>query len=171
MPHTVVAVGPSSDPVPLLPGETVIFSVHPHLLPLIFLVTLLLLIGGGISYFLFTTNYLIFLGLPVQYKLIVSTIPTIVVLLVALLLFLGWVNTIYTLTDLRLQWEFGILGKRAKNIGNTDIQAVQVDQGIIGRIFGYGDVITRSAQQPIAIEFSTIGSPGQRAEQIQEQAP
>lgn len=171
MPHTVVAVGPASDPVPLLPGETVIFSVHPHLLPLIFLTTLIILIGAGIGYFFFTSGFLAILRLPSQYLFIVSIVPVIVALLLALVLFLGWVNTLYTLTDLRLQWEFGIFGKRAKNIGNADIQAVQVDQGIIGRIFNYGDVLTRSAQQPIAIEFATIGSPGQRAEQIQEQAP
>ena len=170
MPHKIIGVGPALDPVPLIPGEQVIFSVHPSLVPLFFLLILVLGAGAAISFFFFTTNIATDLGLS-QFATIVTFAPIVVASLVAFIIFLNWLNTIYILTDLRVQWEFGILGERVRSIDNSDIQAVQTDQGLVGRIFNYGDVSIRSAQQPIPIDFTQIGSPNERAQQIIAEQP
>lgn len=169
MPHKIVAVGPSADPIPLLPGEATIFSVHPSVVPMLTLIFAVLAIGFGISYFFFTVNIAALLGFP-QYQLIIGLVPFTIALIVTFIIFLTWLNTIYTLTSIRVQWEFGIFGQRNRSIANMDIQAVQVDQGFVGKIFNYGDVSVRSAQQPIPIDFIQISSPRVRAEQIEDEA-
>ena len=168
MPHKVIGVGPALEPIPLLPTEQVIFSVHPSLVPLVAFLAVVLGVGGGLAYLFFRLDPGTTFGRP-ELTMILVLITAVVGFLVALIIFLNWLNTIYSLTNLRVQLEFGILGERTKSIDNSDIQAVQVDQGILGRIFNYGDVSVRSAQQAITIDFATIGSPTQRGEQIQEE--
>jgi len=170
MPHKIVGVGPALDPVPLLPAERVIFSVHPSLVPLFALLLVILGVGTGLSLLFLVLNPAAALGFP-QFGTIVTFTPVVVGVLVALVIFLNWVNTIYTLTDLRVQWEFGILGERVRSIDNSDIQAVQTDQGLLGKIFNYGDISVRSAQQPIPIDFTQISGPSLRAQQIIAEQP
>jgi len=169
MPHTVIGVGPALEPIPLLPSERVIFSVHPSLVPLITFLSLILLVGGGLATAFFFLGVAAIIGRPQLAPLLVL-IPAVAGFLVALVVFLNWLNTIYTLTDLRVQVEFGILGERTKSIDNRDIQSVQLDQGLLARIFNYGDIVIRSAQQPVVIDYLTISSPKERTQQIQEQA-
>ena len=170
MSHRVVAVGPAVDPVPLLTDEQVIFSVHPSLLPVVALVVGIVLAGGLLSVLFEAIGIADTLGVP-SFRQLGIVLPLLVAGLVSLLVFLNWLNTIYTLTTLRVQWEFGILGEQVRNIATGDIEAVQVDQGLIGRIFNFGDIVIRSAAQPIPIRFVQITSPGRRAEQILAQAP
>jgi uncharacterized membrane protein YdbT with pleckstrin-like domain len=170
MPHRIVGVGPAVDPIPLLPGEHIIFSVHPSLVPLLFLAAVILGIGVGIGYFFLTTDIIIWLGI-LQYRGQLAMAAFGITLFLVITFFLSWLNTIYTLTDRRVQWEFGILGEKQRSIDVSDIQAVETNQTLLGQIFNFGDIRIRSAQQPIPVDFVQIGQPVNRANEIIAQQP
>lgn len=164
MPHDtthIISASPSADSLPLFPGENIVFSVRPHILTL--LVPLL-----GIAAVVVIAYF--FLGAVDISDFLNPLIPKIILIVVGILLevifFLGWLNTIYLLTNKRVQRQSGIIGKKSSAIALSDVQATRVELGIFGRIFGFGDVLVESAAFRIALTFKAISNPRQKKELI-----
>ena len=73
-------------------------------------------------------------------------------------IFLNWLCTKYYLTNLRLIEERGIIGKRIMSIRLDKVQDVTCKFGILGRIFGFGDIEIQSAGTYGKIVFGFLPS-------------
>lgn len=88
---------------------------------------------------------------------------------VILIRFLEWLTTIYRLTTRRIQKDFGILRKTSLAIPVDEIETVDIQQSIFGRILGYGSVDMRATGGLIkAISFSSVSQPALRREQVED---
>ena len=83
-------------------------------------------------------------------------------------IFLDWICTKYYLTNLRLIEERGIIGKRIMSIWLDKVQDVTCKFGILGRIFGFGDIEIESAGTYGKIVFSFLSSPRKLQEKIEK---
>jgi len=146
----------------ILPEERVIFKTHPHWLfvvvPEICLATLGILVS----------NYLPFLlseqiGLPKLILVLFGAAWSFVMIVI----FLDWICTNYYLTNLRLIEERGIIGKRIMSIWLDKVQDVTCKFGIMGRIFGFGDIEIQSAGTYGKIVFGFLPSPRRLREKIE----
>jgi uncharacterized membrane protein YdbT with pleckstrin-like domain len=59
-----------------------------------------------------------------------------------------WLGTKLSVTDRRVIWKKGLFGMRERSIPLRQVQDVSVQQGILGRMFGYGTVRIESAGGP-----------------------
>jgi len=135
--------------------EKIIFKVHPHWLYVA--VPKFTLAIFGIFFFLFA------------YALLprwILTLFVIAILITMLIIFLDWLCTNYYLTNLRLIEERGIIGKRIMFIPLSKVQDVACKFGILGKIFGFGDLEIESAGTYGKIVFSFIANPRKRKEEI-----
>jgi uncharacterized membrane protein YdbT with pleckstrin-like domain len=73
--------------------------------------------------------------------------------------FLDWLFTRYYLTNFRLIEQRGIIGRRIVTIWLDKVQDVTVRFGILGRIFGFGDIEVESAGTYGKIVFNSVPSP------------
>lgn len=85
-----------------------------------------------------------------------------------IVVFLNWLCTKYYLTNLRLIEQRGIIGKRIMSIWLDKVQDVACRFGILGRIFGFGDIEIQSAGTYGKIVFSSLPSPRKLREQIEK---
>jgi len=129
----------SDPPFPLLPDEKIIFKTNPHWL---FIVVPVIVIA------LFWLTYLFFacpfLG-EMDLEDFCYTLASFACLWIVVILYLDWrFNRLY-LTNFRLVKERGIIGKRFMSIWLERIEDITCSYGILGRIFGFGDLIIESA--------------------------
>jgi uncharacterized membrane protein YdbT with pleckstrin-like domain len=126
----------------LIPDEQVVFRTRLHLI--IFFIPIVLL---AISVCLF-----------------VYTVPLAaeVVLAAAVLWFLvkyvDYASSEFAVTNKRVIIKVGVLRRRTVEMLNTKVEAVSVNQGILGRILGYGNIVvtgTGGTNEP----FNGISSP------------
>lgn len=67
----------------------------------------------------------------------------------------------YTITDDRVYRRFGLLSKDEDIVRIEDVQDFGLDQGIMGRFLGYGNVkISTAGRSGTEITFRGVGSPG-----------
>ena len=85
-----------------------------------------------------------------------------------IVIFLDWFCTRYYLTNLRLVEERGIIGKRIVSIWLDRVEDVTYKFGILGRIFGFGDLEIQSAGTYGKIVFSFLPSPRKLHEEIEK---
>jgi uncharacterized membrane protein YdbT with pleckstrin-like domain len=85
-----------------------------------------------------------------------------------IIIFLDWICTKYYLTNLRLIEERGIIGKRIVSIWLNKVQDVTCKFGILGRIFGFGDIEIESAGAYGKIVFGSLPSPEKFREEIEK---
>jgi uncharacterized membrane protein YdbT with pleckstrin-like domain len=126
----------------LIPGEQVAFRTRLHLV--IFLPPILLL---GLSLLLFA--YGIALG---------GEVLLAVGILWGLVKYVDYVSSEFAVTNKRVIIKVGILRRRTVEMLNTKVEAIAVNQGIIGRILGYGNIVvtgTGGTNEP----FNGISSP------------
>jgi uncharacterized membrane protein YdbT with pleckstrin-like domain len=136
-------------------GEKIIFKVHPHWFYVVFPEIASAIFGFFLSVLAYTF-------LPKWIVILFS----IAILLVMLLVFLDWLCINYYLTNLRLIEERGIIGKRIIFIPLNKVQDVTCKFGILGKIFGFGDLEIESAGTYGKIVFSFIANPEERKEEI-----
>jgi uncharacterized membrane protein YdbT with pleckstrin-like domain len=86
----------------------------------------------------------------------------------AILLLDWWFNRLY-LTNLRLIKERGIIGKRIMSIFLKQIEDITLSYGILGRIFGFGDLKIEPAGTYGMLRFEGIPSPKQKKYLIEEE--
>jgi uncharacterized membrane protein YdbT with pleckstrin-like domain len=134
--------------------EKIIFEVHPHWLYVAVPESLLLIFGFA------------FLKLAddLPYWILASFIGA--WLFGMLMVFLDWFSINYYLTNLRLIEERGIIGKRIMFIPLDKVQDITCRFGILGRIFGFGNLEIESAATYGKIVFSFIQSPRRKKEEI-----
>lgn len=150
-------------PAFLLPKESIIFKTNPHWLFVVAPELALAFIG-----------YLIFKFLPAYWLEEIYPIEKVLMifsflwLLVVLIVFLDWFCIRYYLTNLRLIEERGIIGKRIMSIWLDKVQDVTCKFGILGRIFGFGDIEIESAGTYGRIVFNFLPSPQKLHNEIEK---
>jgi uncharacterized membrane protein YdbT with pleckstrin-like domain len=79
-----------------------------------------------------------------------------------IIILFDWICTGYSLTNLRLIEERGIIGRRMVSIGLDRVQDVTCKFGFWGQVFGFGDIEIESAGTYGNIIFRFIPSPLKR---------
>jgi uncharacterized membrane protein YdbT with pleckstrin-like domain len=126
----------------LIPDEQVVFRTHLHLV--IFFIPVVLL---GISIWLFVY------GFQVAAESVLG-----VALLWGLVKYVDYASSEFAVTNKRVIIKVGVLRRRTVEMLNTKVEAIAVNQGLLGRIFGYGDIVvtgTGGTNEP----FNGISSP------------
>jgi uncharacterized membrane protein YdbT with pleckstrin-like domain len=126
----------------LIPDEQVVFRARLN--KMIFLPPVLLL---AISIWLFSY------GVPLGGESALA-----VAILWGLVKYVDYASSEFAVTNKRVIIKVGILRRRTVEMLNTKVEAVSVNQGILGRIFGYGNIVvtgTGGTNEP----FNGISSP------------
>ena len=142
--------------------EEIIFKTNPHRLLLVFPEVFIVLFG--LAVFRYLLPFLLMLGISTR---IIIPLAGILVFLIVVI-FLEWLCTKYYLTNLKLVEKRGVIGKRIVSISLDKVQDVKCKFGIIGRIFGFGDLEIESAGTLGKIIFHFIPSPEKFQEKIQK---
>ncbi len=81
---------------------------------------------------------------------------------------LQWINNYYILTSNEIKYITGIISKREMNYSLKNIQSVSFEQGLIGRIFNYGNVKIFSPALQQELFLAEVPNPSQIVENIKE---
>jgi len=123
----------------LQPGETIVYTTRLHWL--IYVRTVLLLIacvvlaGAAVST---SDNQNISLALGIA-----AVIFVLLALSAGLRAFVRRATTELAVTDHRVIYKSGLLSRHTIEMNGDKVESVDVDQSLLGRIFGYGTVIVR----------------------------
>ena len=152
-------------------GETIILTTRPNFLlgnkgP-IFAIILL----GVLLYFynvvkIFVVNYSLDLKILKFTQLPLTRIVTLIFLFLGLIIvlyiifkLLSWSTHKYTITTARIITEKGFIRKNKSSMPYNTIQDIQIDQNLIGRLFGIGSVIVYSAYDGNNLDLHQISNP------------
>lgn len=121
----------------LLPGETVVYETGLHWLvygrTILLFVAALALAAGAAFVTPDKVNFLL--------------IPAAVVALLGILAFIvaavRRASTELGVTDQRVIFKTGIIARHTLEMNRSKVESVDVDQSVLGRIFGYGTVVLR----------------------------
>ena len=149
----------SSKKIRIVPGETLIFEIRPSFVVLFFS-EIILIIAIILLMALFY-----FSGLASVWEYIIVGL---VGVFVAFTVLLNWHFTIYRLTDKRVENRVGVFGSREEEIALDDVQAVDVDQTIIGTIFNFGTVLVKSAGAQREVDLTNVSNPKKIANRIED---
>lgn len=151
--------------LPLLSNEQILFLTRPSFIITFFLILLLWLVGAALLFVILNTNVLNLI--TVVSPAILISIYVAVFIIIGILIFLGWLNTIYLLTTRRVEVRFGIISHGAVSIELGNIQSVNLSVGIFGFILNFGTIRIEPAGLVTPIIFSNIPHAKIRSEQIQ----
>lgn len=149
----------------LLPEERIIFQTNPHWLCIVFPEVCLAFSGWIISIYLSNSAYGYFPSLYSPWLLVFFEMALVFVMVV---IYFQWLCIRYYLTNMRLIEERGIVGKRMMNIWLQNVQDVTCKFGILGKIFGFGDLEIESAGTYGKIIFSFLPAPRKLRQKIEE---
>ena len=116
----------------LIPGEEVAFRTRLHLI--IFVVPVFLL---AISIVLFAYGY------PPAGEIVL-----VIAILWGLVKYVDYASSEFAVTNKRVIIKVGVLRRRTVEMLNTKVEAVAVNQSILGRIFGYGNIVVTGTGVP-----------------------
>jgi uncharacterized membrane protein YdbT with pleckstrin-like domain len=150
-------------PAFILPEERIIFKTNPHWLFIVAPEVALLAFGILLLKYLSS-----FLPEQIPYARWLLVLFGAAWSFVMLVIFLYWINIRYYLTNLRLIEERGIIGKRIMSIWLDKVQDVTCKFGILGRIFGFGDIEIESAGTYGKIVFSFLPLPQKLQAEIEK---
>ncbi|HEY1300994.1 MAG TPA: PH domain-containing protein [Stellaceae bacterium] len=123
----------------LQPGETVVYATRLHWLIYVRAVVLLIIAAAvaiATSYVADKPNINLALW-------IVAAIFALLALSSALRAFIRRATTELAVTDHRVIYKTGLLARHTLEMNRGKVESVDVDQSILGRVFGYGTVIVR----------------------------
>jgi uncharacterized membrane protein YdbT with pleckstrin-like domain len=126
----------------LIPDEQVVFRTRLHLI--IFFIPIVLL-AISVCLFIYTV--------PVAAESVLA-----VAVLWFLVKYVDYASSEFAVTNKRVIIKVGVLRRRTVEMLNTKVEAVSVNQGILGRILGYGNIVvtgTGGTNEP----FNGISSP------------
>ena len=138
----------------LQPGETVVYTTKLHWF--IYLTAILLIIAciflaiGGLYA---TDNQNISLAFWIA-----ALIFALLALSSALRAFIRRATTELAVTDHRVIYKTGLLARHTIEMNRDKVESVDVDQTLLGRIFGYGTIIVRGTGGSLE-PIRTIGDP------------
>jgi len=123
----------------LQPGETIVYATRLHWR--IYIHTILLAIAcitlaGAAVYTSDNPNISLALG-------IAAVIFALLALSAGLRAFIRRATTELAVTDHRVIYKSGLLSRHTIEMNRDKVESVDVDQSLLGRIFGYGTVIVR----------------------------
>ena len=124
----------------LQPGETLVYMTRLHWV-IYWRAILLLIIAIGLAvaaWWYSTDNQTLSLGLRIG-----AVIFLILALLLALPAFIRRATTELALTDRRVIYKTGLIARHTIEVNRRQVESIDVDQTILGRIIGYGTVIVR----------------------------
>jgi uncharacterized membrane protein YdbT with pleckstrin-like domain len=162
MPPTNITVTNRANPVPLLSTESVVFKSRKSTWLLATPLFIVVVIGVVL---ILVVNFQIKSSLGNLSNYLVLAIA-VVTGFISLIIVLDWLTTVYTLTNRRVQWRFGIVGEQTKTITLNQITNTKVMIGIFGRALNYGDVVIEAANINSNITFKAIPNPNTKKEQI-----
>src|SRR5262245_54586247 len=123
----------------LQPGETIVYSTKLHWLvyvnAILLAVVCIILIGAAIA-----TNDNQSLSLAFA---IAAIIFALLALSAARRGFIRRTTTELAVTDHRVIYKSGLLSRHTIEMNRDKVESVDVDQSLLGRIFGYGTVVVR----------------------------
>src|SRR5215212_980574 len=126
----------------LQPGETVRFRTNVHWFVYLAAITALL-IGGVLGAWYYATD---------QTSLILLLGPLVFVIIGVLLAIAAWLKRFGTeiaVTDRRVIYKTGLIRRHTTEINMDKIESVDVDQSVMGRLFGYGTVTIRGTGEVV----------------------
>lgn len=129
-------------------GEKELYRKNPSMFrnhPLLYLLNLII-IGAGVG-LLVTMNLWLALG---------------VIGLGIAIWFIWWINAIsitLTVTDKRTILRKGILSKYTNEVFHVSVRNIEINQGIIQRIFNVGDIVVASSSGQADLEIAVRGIP------------
>jgi hypothetical protein len=130
------------------PGETVRFQARPHTAALFRPLSrsILLALGGGVL-----------VGLSPPWLGVVGAVPLGVGALLALRAVLRWDRTSLVVTTEKLLVIHGVAKRRAAAVRFARAGPVEVEQGFVGRLLGYGTVIAGDLEIPYVPDPRRVG--------------
>ena len=146
-----------------LPGEKIIFKTNPHWL--YFAVPTFAIVIVGSAYLILTP---LFFPEEIPFLNWLSFLFSATCILLIIITFLNWYCIRYYLTNFRLVEERGIIGKRTVSIWLRKVQDVSCSFGILGRIFGFGDIEIESAGTFGKIIFDFLPAPQKLKHEIEK---
>ena len=123
----------------LQPGETIVYTTRLHWLiyvrTVLLLIACVILAGAAVST---SDNQNISLALGIA-----AVIFVLLALSAGLRAFVRRATTELAVTDHRVIYKSGLLSRHTIEMNRDKVESVDVDQSLLGRIFGYGTVIVR----------------------------
>src|SRR5271166_1967452 len=123
----------------LQPGETVVYTTQLHWLVYIrtiFLLIACIVLAGAAVFTSDNQNISLAFG-------IAAGIFALLALSAGLRAFIRRATTELAVTDHRVIYKSGLLSRHTIEMNRDKVESVDVDQTLIGRIFGYGTVVVR----------------------------
>jgi uncharacterized membrane protein YdbT with pleckstrin-like domain len=138
----------------LQPGETVVYDTKLHWViytrAILLLVGCLILAGAAVST---SDNRNLSLALEIA-----AAIVALLALSAAFRAFVRRATTELAVTDHRVIYKTGLLARHTIEMNRDKVESVDVDQTLLGRIFGYGTIIVRGTGGSLE-PIRTIGDP------------
>ncbi|HUC35468.1 MAG TPA: PH domain-containing protein [Gaiellaceae bacterium] len=130
------------------PGETVRFEARPHTAALFRPLSrsMLLALAGGVL-----------VGVSPPALAVVGAILLAVGALLALRAVMRWDRTSLVVTTEKLLVIHGVARRRAAAVRFARVGPVEVEQGLVGRLFGYGTVIAGDLEIPYVPDPRRVG--------------
>jgi uncharacterized membrane protein YdbT with pleckstrin-like domain len=123
----------------LQPGETIVYSTRLHwrvyIQTILLLIACIILAGAAVAT---SDNQGISLALGIA-----AIIFALLALSAGLRAFIRRATTELAVTDHRVIYKSGLLSRHTIEMNRDKVESVDVDQTLLGRIFGYGTVIVR----------------------------
>lgn len=101
-------------------------------------------------------------------SLIKSAVFVVIEIAVVGLAILQWKNNYYILTPYEIKYVTGNLSKKETNYSIKNLQSVSYEQGLIGRVFNYGNVKAFSPALQRELILTEISSPHLVAENVKD---
>ena len=138
----------------LQPGETVVYDTKLHwviyIRAILLLVVCVILVAASVAT---SDNQNLSLALEIA-----AAIFALLALSSALRAFVRRATTELAVTDHRVIYKTGLLARHTIEMNRDKVESVDVDQTLIGRIFGYGTIIVRGTGGSLE-PIRTIGDP------------
>jgi uncharacterized membrane protein YdbT with pleckstrin-like domain len=123
----------------LQPGETVVYATKLHWIiywRAILLLIICIILAGAAWYMADNSNVSLAVG-------IAAVIFAILALSSAFRAFISWATTELAVTDRRVIYKTGLIARHTVEMNRRQVESVDVDQSIFGRMIGYGTIIIR----------------------------
>lgn len=102
----------------------------------------------------------------------ILTLIYLIGLIIIIWIFIDRQSKKYTITNRRIIVRRGIIAKNTDEVEIKDIKSINVRQGVIGRMFNYGDILIGSAGHAgIEINMPGVDKPHEVKELIRKQKP
>ena len=123
----------------LQPGETIVYSTKLHWIiywRAILLLIICIILAGAAWSMTDNSNASLALG-------IAAAIFGLLALSSAFRAFIRWATTELAVTDRRVIYKTGLISRHTIEMNRRQVESVDVDQSIFGRMIGYGTIIIR----------------------------